>query len=334
MRDAAPQLQDRRDRRIRYVRVSLTDRCNFRCGFCVPERRAIEDGGEAAGLAPGERRRLCRVFFGLGVGNFKITGGEPFMAPDAIPLMAYLKGELGAESVTVTTNGATLDRHAPELVAAGVDGINVSLNAMSQEVYREVTGSDFPLARVRDNVLLAKGLGLNVKLNMVPIRNLNAGEILPFLDFALAHGLHARFIELMPIGQGREHEGVSFQEIREIVEARYGRVEVSTGRLGNGPAVYFTVQGYDAKLGFIAAVSERFCASCNRIRLTARGFLKTCLHHRHGVDLAGPLRAGETDGQLAQRIREAVADKPDSHRFGESRDGAGQGDEPMYRIGG
>lgn len=296
------------------------------------ERPEEEERAEALSLD--ERFRLCGIFQRLGVDRFKITGGEPFMAEDALSTMERLKKGLGAASVTVTTNGTTLDRHAPRLAAIGVDGVNISLNAMSGETYRRITGSDFELRRVLDNILLAKRLGLNIKLNMVPMRSVNDHDMLSLLEFALEHDLHLRFIELMPIGRARAYEKIGFDEIVRAVEARFGRVETHPGRLGNGPASYFAVPGYSARVGFIAAVSERFCSSCNRIRLTGGGFLKTCLHHRHGADLAGPMRDGATDADLAERVRAAVADKPERHRFEDASSGGDAAEEPMYRIGG
>lgn len=326
-------LYDRHGRRIRYLRLSLTDACNFNCGFCRPGENSCRSVGRDV-LSMEERLRLCGVFSRLGVVNYKITGGEPFMSPDALPTMERLKKEIHANSVTVTTNGSTLDRHAPELAAIGVDGVNVSLNAMSQAAYQKIIGRDFDLHRVLDNVLLTKRLGLNVKLNMVPIRGLNDGDIPALLSFALENDLHLRFIELMPIGEAREYQGLGFDEIVRVVEERFGPVETFPDRLGNGPAAYFSVKGYAARIGFIAAVSKEFCSQCNRIRLTSDGFLKTCLHHPHGTDLTAPLREGRTDDELAALVRSTIMDKPEKHRFSQKPSDDSRSEEPMYRIGG
>lgn len=327
-------LCDKHGRSIEYMRVSLTEKCNFRCNFCVPEDGEGTATAGDDGLDAEETLRLCALFHRLGVDNFKITGGEPFMNPHALAIMRRLKRTVGAGTVTVTTNGSTLDRHAAELAAIGVDGINVSLNAMCQETFSVVTGSAMPLGRILENVELAAAAGLRVKLNMVPIRGVNTGEILPLLEFALERGLYLRFIELMPIGQGRALEGLSLGDILQIIEKRFGRAEIAAGRFGNGPAVYLAVKGYDAKIGYIAAVSEKFCATCNRIRLTHAGYLRTCLHHNHGADLAAPMRCGETDAQLAERIRSAVADKPEHHLFETKSDAPDLGGDPMFQIGG
>ncbi len=330
MKADAP-LLDRHGRRIEYIRVSLTDRCNFNCPFCMPAG-AHPAGGPA--LSREELLRLCGVLAGLGVDNFKITGGEPFMNPHALDIMARLKATPGIGCVTVTTNGSTLDRHAAKLAEIGVDGVNVSLNALRPGTFAEATGGDFPLDRLLANIVLAHNLGLRVKLNMVPIRGVNEADIVPMIEFALERGIYLRFIELMPLGEAKQHRGVPQAEIRRLIRDRFGPVEAASGRFGNGPAVYYTLPNHSAKIGYIAAVSERFCASCNRIRLSSAGFLRTCLHHGHGVDLSLPLRGGESDADLAGRIRRAVADKPAGHHFEAEEGGGASGEVSMFRIGG
>ncbi len=326
-------LHDRHGRKMEYLRVSLTDACNFRCGFCDPAGKARRDPGSLP-LTLEERLRLCRVFSRLGVVNYKITGGEPFMSPLALPTLERLKADANVRSVTVTTNGSALGAFVPRLAAIGVDGVNVSLNAMTEASYRSVVGCDFPLAAVLDNILSAKKAGLKVKVNMVPMRGVNDGDIPAFLAFALENDLHPRFIELMPIAHARDYRGIGFDELIQSVAARFGRVETFPEALGNGPASYFSVAGYGAKVGFIAAVSREFCSRCNRVRLTAGGFLKTCLHHPHGADLAGALREGRTDEELSALIRSAVRDKPEKHRFSAPAPDDAAREEPMYRIGG
>ncbi len=325
----AEPLRDRHGRRVEYIRVSLTERCNFRCAYCMPAGAPFPAGEP---LEPEELLRLCRVFASLGVDNFKLTGGEPFMNPAALDIMAGLKALAGVRCVTVTTNGSTLDRHAPRLAELGVDGVNVSLDAMRPETFAALTGGAFPLGRILDNILAAHGLGLRVKLNMVPMRGVNEADIVPLLEFALERGISIRFIELMPLGQARRHQGLPQAEVRRIIEQRFGPVELAAGRFGNGPAVYYSLPGRIAKIGYIAAVSQRFCSTCNRIRLSAAGFLRTCLHHGDGAALLAPLRRGESDAELANRIRAAVLNKPAGHCF-ESAPEEG-GDVAMFRIGG
>ncbi len=333
MPDAGNTLQDKQGRVVNYMRVSLTRACDYRCCFCVPDdEQGMAAPCQRVPLFRAEILRLCAVFAPLGVTSFKITGGEPFMSPDALPVMAALKAVPGVHSVTVTTNGRALDRHAAALAAIPVDGVNVSVNAMDPERYRRIAGVEFPLQTILDNIELARRAGLSIKLNMVPLRGLNEDVIIPLLEFALARDLPVRFIELMPLGQGRCYSGLSFSEVRAIIEARFGPAVATAERLGSGPARYLSLAGYAARIGYIAAVGQRFCDACNRIRLSSDGFLRTCLHHDHGVDLAAPLRSGESDANIAARIRQAVAEKPHGHCFGQCPGDMGR--EPMFRIGG
>lgn len=324
-------LQDAHGRVVDYVRVSLTAACNFRCAFCMPAEGA--EGGAAENLSRDERRRLCRILAGCGVRHFKITGGEPFMAEGAVELMAWLKHDLGAESVTVTTNGSTLDRHAEGLAAAGVDGVNVGVNAVSPQVFRTITRAESTPRRILGNILLAKSLGLAVKMNMVPLCGVNDGDILPLAEFAGEHGIPLRFIELMPVGPAAFFRSVPLNAVRRLLEERFGPISVHDGRFGNGPAAYFRAGVVETPFGYIAALSRRFCADCNRVRLTGSGFLRTCLHHEDGVNLSAALRAGEDDTAIARRVAAAVAAKPGGHLLDAA---AGRVTDAgfMFRIGG
>lgn len=325
-------LRDRHGRIMEYIRVSLTEQCNYSCPFCMPSGAGSANETPSR-LSSQEILRLCRIFSGMGVSNFKITGGEPLLYRDALSIVAALKQYRGVQGVTITTNGSTLDRDAVHLATAGVDGVNISLNALTPGTYGLVTGSAYPVAQIVKNILLVKSLGLHVKLNMVPVRGLNEDDIVPIVDFALTHDIYLRFIELMPIGQGRCYEGIPRAEIMEKVEARFGKPEAYSGQLGSGPAIYYTIGRHRAKIGYIAAVSRQFCATCNRVRLSATGFLKTCLHHNHGIDLSVPLRNGADDETLRSLISQAVSGKPAGHEFfQESLDDIGT--TPMYRIGG
>ena len=325
-------LRDSRGRVIEYMRISLTDACNFRCGFCVPDDDTPTCGDGGKRLCGDELLRLGRIFAALGVRHFKITGGEPFLFPDALAVMSEFGKIPGVAGVTVTTNGSSLDRHAGALAAMGVAGVNVSLNAMTEEGHERITGVRFGLGRVLDNIVTAVTAGLRVKINMVPLRGINERDIVPLLEFALTRDIPVRFIELMPLGQGKRYSGLSFAEVRRLVEARFGSAAVTTERLGNGPATYLSLPGFAARIGCIAAVSQGFCAVCNRIRLSCGGFLRTCLHHGHGIDLFSPLRSGAGDAAIADLVRAAVLDKPGGHRFvdGDSESGC----VPMFRIGG
>lgn len=325
-------LCDRHGRVVDYIRISLTERCNFACPFCVPPDTGICHESEHL-LSREEILRLCELLSKLGIRNFKITGGEPLLHPDAISILKTVKCFSGVDSVTITTNGSTLHHHAELLGKAGVDCINVSLNAFTAETYRQSTGSACELSGILDNILLTKRLGINIKLNMVPIRGLNDDDFIPALEFALSHDIFLRFIELMPLGQGRLYTGVPRSEVLEAIERRFGRPKPCAERFGNGPATYYSLERYRAKIGYIAAVSEQFCSTCNRIRLSSTGFLKTCLHHNHGIDLGVFIRSEADDETIQDMICLAVSGKPAGHEFyHESLDELGA--TPMYRIGG
>lgn len=330
---AAGRLLDGYGRAMEYARVSITDECNYRCVFCMPRPPARRAGADGNRLEAGETLRLCRILSGLGVGAFKITGGEPFANPAASAVVADLKKIGGVRSVTVTTNASLLERHAEALALAGADCVNVGFNAINPAAYAAVTGGAGTVERVIENILLARRLGLAVKLNMVPIAGINAGEIVPVAEFALEHELPVRFIELMPVGEGGKFRGVARERVMAVLERRFGALAPDAGRAGNGPAAYHRVAGRSARIGFIAALSGNFCAACNRLRLTSGGFLKTCLHSGAGVDLLAPLRRGDGDDAIAERVRAAVAAKPRAHRI-EALPATAGGGEPMYRIGG
>ncbi len=325
-------LTDSRGRRIEYVRLSITDRCDYRCQFCMPEDAATGESVRDR-LATDDILRLARILADMAVSSFKVTGGEPFMNPDAVAILSGLKSTPGVASVTVTTNGSTLGRHADAIARIGVDSVNISLNAVDPDRYRAVTRTGRDVAAVLRDVVDLKRRGVTVKLNMVPIRGLNDMDIVPVVEFALEHDIPVRFIELMPLGEGRRFTGLGRDEVLAIIADRFGPLEPAPGRYGNGPALYSRIRGHDTRIGYIAALSGNFCADCNRIRLTSQGFLKTCLHHGHGADLAGPLRAGDDDAALARRIRAIVRDKPSGHQF-DCPATSVAGGEPMNRIGG
>ncbi len=335
---AATPLCDRHGRVIEYVRVSITDRCDYRCVFCRPAADSVRDdpgpdraaaGGKPA-LSTAETLRLGRILAGMGVANFKITGGEPFMNPDAIRILSRLKAEPAVKTVTVTTNGRHLLRQARPLLDARVDCVNVSLNGMTPASYAALTRC--PGARVEEvlaGIIALRDLGVRVKINMVPLFQYNEADIIPLLEFALPRGIPVRFIELMPLGEGRHYRGLSRDEVEERITRRFGPLTPLPGRQGNGPAAYAQVAGYAGAIGYIAALSQNFCAGCNRIRLTSAGFLKTCLHHHDGGDLAGPMREGEGDEALSERIRAIVLNKPERHQLRVCPATSAGGGEPM-----
>jgi cyclic pyranopterin phosphate synthase len=310
--------QDLRDafgRRIDYMRVSLTDRCNFRCLYCMPPQGlSLVSHRDILGYE--EFLRLCAVAASLGITRYKITGGEPLCRRDAPGFIRRLAALPGVQEVTLTTNGALLHRFLDELAESGLAAVTVSCDAVSPEGLLRITRSregNFGLLAAA--MARAQSLGLRVKINTVPLRGYNEAELIPLARFALEKGYQIRFIELMPVGLGKDLAGIPADEVAALLEREFGPLERITARIGNGPAVCYAVPGRTGGIGFISALSHRFCQTCNRVRLTSSGFLKTCLHHKAGLDLREPLRSGASEAELAALIRKAVQAKPGGHSF-------------------
>ncbi|MCC8025291.1 MAG: GTP 3',8-cyclase MoaA [Clostridium sp.] len=320
---------DGKSRTIDYLRISVTDRCNLRCVYCMPEK-GVEWMPHEAVLRYEDILRLCRVFAGLGVTKYKITGGEPLVRKGLDTLISGIKAIPGAESVTITTNGALLKEQLPALLEAGLDGVNISLDTLDPARYQELTRRD-ELKAVMGSLKAALGApGLNVKINCVPTGD-RSRDWLELAALAREERAAVRFIELMPLGLGRSLASCTEAEIRRLLEKEYGPMAPFVGKLGNGPCRYFTVPGFLGKIGFISAMSHQFCHQCNRVRLTAGGFLKTCLQYNEGIELS-PLLKG-SDRQLREAIRAAIYRKPGAHQFAAGA-GAGLEGHLMNQIGG
>ena len=308
-------MKDRFGREIDYLRISITDRCDLRCIYC---RADCEFPNLAHGdvLRYEEILRLCRIALGLGVSNFKLTGGEPFVRKGAADFAARLKSEPGVGSVTLTTNGTHLARELPRLKEAGIDGVNVSLDAVEPEVYASITGTD-----LADEVISAIGLcadsGIRTKVNCVMLRS-NEGQLIQLTALARDRPVDLRFIELMPIGSGRGLEGPDCFEALERLERAYPDLRRSDEKRGNGPAVYYESSRLMGRIGLIGANSHKFCAACNRVRLSSTGQLKPCLCYEEAVDLRTPLRSGASDEELTAALAAAIYGKPSDHCFSES----------------
>lgn len=320
---------DGNHRSIDYLRISVTDRCNLRCVYCMPEE-GVEWLPHDQILRYEDILRLGRIFAGLGVTKFKLTGGEPLARKGLDRLVAGLKAIPTTRSVTLTTNGVLLEEQLPALLDAGLDGVNISLDTLDRGRYAALTrrdGLDAVLGAV-DAALAAPGL--NVKLNCVPTGD-GQEDWTALAALAKDRPLAVRFIELMPIGLGRGLSPCTEEEVRGALESAYGPMAEYEGTLGNGPCRYFTLPGFAGKIGFISAMSHQFCKNCNRVRLTAAGFLKTCLQYETGIDLAPLL--GQSDAALEEAIRDAIRNKPAAHQF--TRDGVESGERHiMSQIGG
>lgn len=301
------------NRKIDYIRISITDRCNLRCVYCMPEEGIACMRHEDI-LSYEEIVRLCRSFYTLGIRKVKLTGGEPLVRLEVSKLVEMLKKDCKMESVTLTTNGILLTKQLKGLYEAGLDAVNISLDTLDRKKFCEISRRD-ELLRVMDGISYALTFPkLNVKINCVPTRS-NALDILSIAGLAKDKKLNVRFIEMMPIGLGKQSEGIREDELIQKLEKEYGRLTPYEGHLGNGPAHYYSVDGFQGKIGFISAISHKFCSDCNRIRLTADGYLKTCLQYELGVNLKDKMRKGASEEELLKIIRETILAKPGSHHF-------------------
>lgn len=323
---------DRYQREIHYLRLSVTDLCNLRCRYCMPD--GVEKLEREAVLTYEEFLRLAALFARCGIDTVRVTGGEPLVRKNVAQLVAGLKETPGIRRVTLTTNAVLLAEQLPALLDAGLDSVNISLDTLRPEVFRQITARDDFVA-VQAGLQAALESGLPVKLNCVPQAGVNEAELEALAALAKDNALQVRFIEMMPIGYGAAMPCISGPELRARFARRWPELAplspAQEHALGDGPAVYYTVPGWQGSIGFIAAVHGKFCASCNRVRLTSQGFLRPCLASETGCDLRTLLRSGADDAQLLAVIRETIWAKPREHHFNDSSMPATRG---MYRIGG
>ena len=323
---------DRYQREIHYLRLSVTDLCNLRCRYCMPD--GVEKLEREAVLTYEEFLRLAALFARCGIDTVRVTGGEPLVRKNVAQLVAGLKETPGIRRVTLTTNAVLLAEQLPALLDAGLDSVNISLDTLRPEVFRQITARD-NFAAVQAGLQAALQSGLPVKLNCVPQAGVNEGELEQLAALARDNAMQVRFIEMMPIGYGAAMPCISGPELRARFARRWPELAPLSAAqehaLGDGPAVYYTVPGWQGSIGFIAAVHGKFCASCNRVRLTSQGFLRPCLASETGCDLRALLRSGADDAQLLTAIRETIWAKPREHHFNDSSMPATRG---MYRIGG
>lgn len=324
-------MKDGFGRTIDYARISVTDRCNLRCVYCMP-CEGVESVGHNAVLNYDEILRLVRILATLGIKKIKITGGEPLVRKDIAFLIGAIKEIDGIRQVTVTTNGLLLKEQIKELKEAGVDGINLSLDTLNQDVFLKITRRDL-FSQVLEGFYAALEYPeIPLKINCVPmgIENQNVPEL---AELARKHKVHVRYIEMMPIGLGQQFQCMTEDDLLKELKERYGEYQVCNEHLGNGPGHYYEFPGFVGKIGFISAMTHKFCSSCNRIRLTSQGYLKTCLQYDVGCDLRSLLRDGSSDEEIRKVMEETILAKPLSHRFEEAEVGHRE-QNMMSQIGG
>ena len=312
-------LVDAFNRRVTYLRLSVTDRCDLRCSYCMPEQMTFLPRKEVLSLE--ELHKLSLAMIGRGVTKIRLTGGEPLVRRDMIELVHALGRKLGAkeggglDELTLTTNGTQLAQFADDLAAAGVKRVNVSLDTLDAGLFEQLSRRD-RLGQVLEGIAAAKEAGLQVKINTVALKGLNEAEI-PFLvEWAHAHGHAMTLIEVMPLGEvegQRIDHYLPLSAVRDRLEQRWTLTE-STHNSG-GPARYVEIAETGGRLGFITPLTNNFCATCNRIRVTATGELYACLGGAEKVDLRAALRSEAPDANLALALDEAMRIKPERHHF-------------------
>ncbi len=310
------ELHDRFQRRIEYVRLSVTDRCDLRCFYCLPRGyRDFEAPDHWLGFD--EIERVIAAFARLGVRRVRLTGGEPLVRRGITDLARRLAALPGIEDLSLSTNATRLARQAGALRRAGVRRINVSLDSLDPANFRRITGGK--LDKVLAGLMAARQAGFHpIKINMVVMRGVNDHEVNDMVDFCLRHGFTLRFIETMPVGETGRRAASHYLPLDQVRERLARQFELIPGLMpGGGPARYLQVAGTDLRIGFITPLSQHFCATCNRVRLSVDGTLYLCLGQDHAVPLRPLLRAGATDTELEAAIRQAVALKPERHEFGE-----------------
>ena len=312
------QLTDQFGRSIEYLRLSVTDRCDLRCQYCMPE--GFKDFGEPEDwLTFDEIERVVRVFGELGTKRIRITGGEPLVRRNLPELAARLTLLPGIEDLSLSSNATRMQKQALPLKKAGISRINISLDTLRADRFKEITGGG-KLEKVINGLLAAKEAGFHpVKINMVVMRGVNDDEVEEMVQFCIDHDFTLRFIETMPMGNtGREasQQYIPLSEIHQRLEKKYKLVAANMN--GGGPARYVRVEGTELRIGYITPMSQHFCDTCNRVRLSVDGTLYLCLGQDDSYPLRELMRAGISDEELKQHIQKAIDLKPEKHEFSEN----------------
>ena len=323
-------LYDSFQRQINYLRISITDFCNLNCVYCSEGNVAKLPREEI--LTYEEIKRLVGIAASLGINKVRLTGGEPLMRPDLTKLVAMISGTPGIDDIALTTNGTLLAKYAVELKNAGLSRVNVSLDTLKADRFKEITGHD-NLGQVLAGIELSERIGLTpVKVNMVVMRGDNDDEVIDFARKTMDDGWNVRYIEYMPFNASVTESArlVSSQEIKKRLDV-LGHMERCGTAKGNGPARYFRFPGAKGTVGFISPITEHFCATCNRLRMTSDGHLRPCLLDDDEIDIKKALRNGGSDDDLKAVIASAVAIKRERHHLNE---GEKAPERPMRQIGG
>ncbi len=313
-KQSTPVLTDPFGRRIEYIRLSVTDQCDLRCFYCMPEGyRDFEEPKHW--LSFDEIERVIRAFSTLGTRRVRITGGEPLVRKDLPVLINKLNQLDGVEDLSLSTNATRLHKQAQQLSDAGITRINVSLDTLKAERFKQITGGKFD--KVMAGLMTAKQAGFKpIKINMVAMQGINDDEIEDMVEFCIEHDFTLRFIETMPMGDTGRQASEHYLDLKQVKQRLSERYELIPGTMpGGGPARYVQIAGSDLRIGFITPISQHFCETCNRVRLSVDGTLYMCLGQEHKFELRPLLRAGISDEELLDVIKHAITLKPEKHEF-------------------
>lgn len=312
-------MKDNYLREINYLRISVTDRCNLRCCYCMPEE-GVRSMPHGEILRLEEIEEIVRAASLVGIKKVRLTGGEPLLRRGLEDLIRRISKIPGIDDITLTTNGLLLPARAQALKEAGLKRVNISLDTLREDRYREITRVG-NLSEAWEGIQSALAAGLHpVKLNNVVIRGINDDEVVTMARLTVNRPLHLRFIELMPIGVSNAwavDRFVPAAEIADVINKKLGRLLPVKKPKGDGPAKYYRLKGAEGTVGFITSMSDHFCEKCNRLRLTSSGGLRPCLYDSREIDLKTPLRRGATLREIADLLLDAVASKPDRHHMQE-----------------
>lgn len=305
------------NRRIKYVRLSVADKCNMRCFYCIPKGfKQFETPDNW--LRFDETERIIAAFAELGVTHVRITGGEPLVRKNISQLVSRLSALNGIQDLSMSTNAALLAKHAVELKQAGLNRINVSLDSLQKQRFADITGNG-KLDQVLAGLKAARDAGLApIKINMVAMQGVNDDEYLDMVNYAIDNDFTLRLIETMPVGNTGRNASTHYHDLSEVKRLLAEKYELIPACMsGAGPAHYYTIAGSQVKIGFITPMSQHFCETCNRVRLTVDGTLHLCLGQENAVSLRPMLRAGISDQELKNFIIDAITHKPEKHEFRE-----------------
>ncbi|MBD3182998.1 GTP 3',8-cyclase MoaA [Candidatus Poribacteria bacterium] len=325
-------MNDKYGRKIDYLRISVTDRCNLRCVYCMPEE-GISLMNHKNILRYEEIIKISSLAYELGFRKFRITGGEPLARKGLTELIKSISCLGNDIDLALTTNGTLLTKYVHELKDAGLKRLNISLDTLDREKFQQITRFDL-FQQVIEGINLALEVAFDpIKINVVVVKGINDDEILDFVELTREKKLWVRFIELMPFSRNNwsEKRFVSADEIRAIIENQYKLIEIKRSYSGS-PSYDYSVDGHKGKIGFIASLSHKFCDQCNRLRLTADGRLLPCLHSDGEIDIKTPLRSGGTDDEIKAVLHKAMLAKPQGHRLCEN--GLKITNRNMSKVGG